>query len=235
MLYYTLHYIVECIPFPSFLRKFFWNEFHCSTVTHLTKYCIHIHKYEWSTVMLVLSQCVCFTHLASCDTRDLELHDRCVCKYYCWSLLVVSVEAEQKHFLPFFRFLDVLAARKDPSGLMGQVLIDGAPQPPNFKCLSGYVVQVGWPARLPVVGERLTPAATPLCVSPRLQDDVVMGTLTVRENLNFSAALRLPAAIPQDEKEQMVDKLILELGLGRVANSKVRKSRRRRKEEEEHK
>lgn len=42
-----------------------------------------------------------------------------------------------------FRFLDVLAARKDPAGLTGEVLIDGAPQPPNFKCLSGYVVQVG--------------------------------------------------------------------------------------------
>uniref|UniRef100_A0A671QNJ4 ATP-binding cassette, sub-family G (WHITE), member 2a n=1 Tax=Sinocyclocheilus anshuiensis TaxID=1608454 RepID=A0A671QNJ4_9TELE len=40
-------------------------------------------------------------------------------------------------------FLDVLAARKDPAGLSGEVLIDGAPQPPNFKCLSGYVVQVG--------------------------------------------------------------------------------------------
>lgn len=49
-----------------------------------------------------------------------------------------------------------------------------------------------------------------------------MGTLTVKENLNFSAALRLPASIPQEEKEQMVDKLIQELGLGRVADSKVR-------------
>ncbi|KAI9524469.1 ATP-binding cassette sub- G member 2 [Dissostichus eleginoides] len=39
------------------------------------------------------------------------------------------------------RFLDVLAARKDPAGLSGEVLIDGAHQPPNFKCLSGYVVQ----------------------------------------------------------------------------------------------
>ncbi|XP_033932987.2 broad substrate specificity ATP-binding cassette transporter ABCG2-like, partial [Pseudochaenichthys georgianus] len=39
-------------------------------------------------------------------------------------------------------FLDVLAARKDPAGLSGEVLIDGAHQPPNFKCLSGYVVQV---------------------------------------------------------------------------------------------
>ncbi|KTG46962.1 hypothetical protein cypCar_00001362 [Cyprinus carpio] len=40
-------------------------------------------------------------------------------------------------------FLDVLAARKDPAGLSGEVLINGALQPPNFKCLSGYVVQVG--------------------------------------------------------------------------------------------
>lgn len=71
--------------------------------------------------------------------------------------------------------------------------------------------------------ERLkSAAATLLCFSARLQDDVVMGTLTVRENLNFSAALRLPNSIRQDDKEQMVDKLIQELGLGRVANSKVR-------------
>ncbi|KTF78723.1 hypothetical protein cypCar_00033265 [Cyprinus carpio] len=52
-------------------------------------------------------------------------------------------------------FLDVLAARKDPAGLSGEVLINGALQPPNFKCLSGYVVQ----------------------------DDIVMGTLTVGTQL----------------------------------------------------
>ncbi|XP_061664531.1 broad substrate specificity ATP-binding cassette transporter ABCG2 [Syngnathoides biaculeatus] len=90
-------------------------------------------------------------------------------------------------------FLDVLAARKDPAGLSGEVLIDGAPQPPNFKCLSGYVVQ----------------------------DDVVMGTLTVRENFSFSAALRLPSSVPQAVKEQKVVRLIQELGLSRVADSRV--------------
>ncbi len=42
----------------------------------------------------------------------------------------------------YCRFLDVLAACKDPAGLSGEVLINGAPQPPNYKCLSGYVVQV---------------------------------------------------------------------------------------------
>ncbi|NXG16990.1 ABCG2 protein, partial [Grallaria varia] len=89
--------------------------------------------------------------------------------------------------------LDVLAARKDPAGLSGEVLIDGIPQPPNFKCISGYVVQ----------------------------DDVVMGTMTVRENLQFSAALRLPSSISVKEKEERVTQIISELGLSKVADAKV--------------
>ncbi|CAB1436408.1 unnamed protein product [Pleuronectes platessa] len=102
-------------------------------------------------------------------------------------------KSSPKEILVDLKFLDILAARKDPSGLSGEVLIDGAPQPPNFKCLSGYVVQ----------------------------DDVVMGTLTVRENLRFSAALRLPSSVPQSEKEARVNHLIKELGLTKVADSKV--------------
>nr|XP_057936803.1 broad substrate specificity ATP-binding cassette transporter ABCG2d [Doryrhamphus excisus] len=90
-------------------------------------------------------------------------------------------------------FLDILAARKDASGLSGEVLIDRAPQPPNFKCLSGYVVQ----------------------------EDVVMGTLTVRENLRFSAALRLPNYVSECEKEARVNHLITELSLSKVADCKV--------------
>uniref|UniRef100_A0A8C0IIM5 Broad substrate specificity ATP-binding cassette transporter ABCG2 n=1 Tax=Bubo bubo TaxID=30461 RepID=A0A8C0IIM5_BUBBB len=89
--------------------------------------------------------------------------------------------------------LDILAARKDPHGLYGDILINGAPQPANFKCTSGYVVQ----------------------------DDVVMGTLTVRENLKFSAALRLPKSVKEREKNERVNQIIKELGLSKVADSKV--------------
>uniref|UniRef100_A0A8D0GRY2 Broad substrate specificity ATP-binding cassette transporter ABCG2 n=1 Tax=Sphenodon punctatus TaxID=8508 RepID=A0A8D0GRY2_SPHPU len=89
--------------------------------------------------------------------------------------------------------LDILAARKDPRGLSGDVLIDGAPQPANFKCISGYVVQ----------------------------DDVVMGTLTVRENFQFSAALRLPRTLHEREKKERINQIIRELGLTKVADSKV--------------
>ncbi|NXG86952.1 ABCG2 protein, partial [Stercorarius parasiticus] len=89
--------------------------------------------------------------------------------------------------------LDILAARKDPHGLSGDILINGAPQPANFKCTSGYVVQ----------------------------DDVVMGTLSVRENLKFSAALRLPKSVKEQEKNERVNQIISELGLSKVADSKV--------------
>ncbi|XP_054583514.1 broad substrate specificity ATP-binding cassette transporter ABCG2-like [Eptesicus fuscus] len=89
--------------------------------------------------------------------------------------------------------LDILAARKDPLGLSGDVLINGAPRPANFKCISGYVVQ----------------------------DDVVMGTLTVRENLQFSAALRLPSTMKSHEKNERINMVIQELGLAKVADSKV--------------
>lgn len=53
------------------------------------------------------------------------------------------------------------------------------------------------------------------------KDDVVMGTLTVRENLQFSAALRLPTTMTSYEKNERINKVIQELGLDKVADSKV--------------
>uniref|UniRef100_A0A8C5YW17 ATP-binding cassette sub-family G member 2-like n=1 Tax=Marmota marmota marmota TaxID=9994 RepID=A0A8C5YW17_MARMA len=98
-------------------------------------------------------------------------------------------------------FLDVLAARNDPSGLSGDILINGAPRPANFKYNSGFVVQ----------------------------DDLVLGTPTVRENLAFSAALRLPTTMTKHEKDERIKVVIEELGLDEVADSKVRSGEERKK------
>ncbi|XP_065906229.1 broad substrate specificity ATP-binding cassette transporter ABCG2-like [Dysidea avara] len=89
--------------------------------------------------------------------------------------------------------LDILAGHKDRKGLSGLVMINGQYQPVNFKCKSAYVVQ----------------------------DDVVMGTLTVRENIAFSAALRLPSTYTRRDRRQKVDLVIKELGLTHVADSKI--------------
>ena len=52
-----------------------------------------------------------------------------------------------------------------------------------------------------------------------VQDDVVMGT--VRENFQFSAALRLPTTMMSHEKNEQIKKVIQQLGLDKVADSKV--------------
>ncbi len=59
--------------------------------------------------------------------------------------------------------------------------------------------------------------------NPLLQDDVVMGTLTVRENLSFSAALRLPSHMTRQQRKERVEKVIEELRLEQCADSKVSK------------
>ncbi|XP_055898082.1 broad substrate specificity ATP-binding cassette transporter ABCG2-like isoform X2 [Biomphalaria glabrata] len=89
--------------------------------------------------------------------------------------------------------LDILAGRKDNQRISGQLLLNGKPVPTNFKCMVGYVVQ----------------------------DDVVMGTLSVRENLTFSAALRLRASIKAAERKERINKVIKELGLEKCADTKV--------------
>ena len=48
-----------------------------------------------------------------------------------------------------------------------------------------------------------------------------MGTLTVRENLMFSANLRLPSDVNSKLKEQRVEDTLVELGLDHVADFKV--------------
>ncbi|KAI7810530.1 broad substrate specificity ATP-binding cassette transporter ABCG2b [Triplophysa rosa] len=91
--------------------------------------------------------------------------------------------------------LDVIAGRKDPRGLRsGQVLVDNMVVTSELRLTSAYVVQ----------------------------DDVLMGTLTVRENLLFSGNLRLPRQqYSTADKKEKVEGIIRELGLEDCANTKI--------------
>ncbi|KAH0499862.1 ATP-binding cassette sub-family G member 3 [Microtus ochrogaster] len=94
---------------------------------------------------------------------------------------------------PLRRLLDVLAARKDPHGLSGDILINGKPRPANFTCTSGYVPQ----------------------------NDIVMHMVTVRDNIEFSAALRLPMTMTKDEKRRRINEVLELLCLDKESNIKV--------------
>ncbi|XP_077461322.1 broad substrate specificity ATP-binding cassette transporter ABCG2b [Stigmatopora argus] len=91
--------------------------------------------------------------------------------------------------------LDVIAGRKDPTGLrQGTVLVDGKAVTSKLRLSSAYVVQ----------------------------DDILMGTLTVRENLLFSANLRLdPKRYSSADKRTQVDAILDDLGLTDCANTKI--------------
>ncbi|CAF4082342.1 unnamed protein product, partial [Rotaria magnacalcarata] len=89
--------------------------------------------------------------------------------------------------------LDILADRKDRYGLSGRVLVDGLPRHPSFKYIVGYVVQ----------------------------EDIFTGTLTVRENLLFSANLRLSKTVSTLEKNARVSRIITELGLESCADTRM--------------
>lgn len=48
-----------------------------------------------------------------------------------------------------------------------------------------------------------------------------MGALTVRENIAFSAALRLPSKYKWKDRKYKVDEILEEVGLTEVADNKV--------------
>eukprot|EP00062_Callorhinchus_milii_P001563 gi/632936808/ref/XP_007896192.1/ PREDICTED: ATP-binding cassette sub-family G member 2-like [Callorhinchus milii] len=91
--------------------------------------------------------------------------------------------------------LDVLAHRKNPKGIKsGQVQLNGQFVDSSSHQPSAYVVQ----------------------------DDILMGTLSVRENLEFSANLRLSKKeYNAEERQKKVNEVIQELGLQDCASTKI--------------
>ncbi|CAF0981444.1 unnamed protein product [Rotaria sordida] len=89
--------------------------------------------------------------------------------------------------------LDILADRKDGRGLTGNVLVSGKSRPASFKDTVGYVIQ----------------------------DDIMSGTMTVRENLMFSANIRLPRSFSARERIERVNQVINDLDLHSCVNTYI--------------
>ena len=72
---------------------------------------------------------------------DIDVHVRV--QIICPIIDIVTHTYTHTLHMHILSLLDILADRKDKSGLTGTVLVNGNRQPKNFKCSSGYVVQVG--------------------------------------------------------------------------------------------
>ena len=73
-------------------------------------------------------------------------------------------------------------------------------------------------------GEPLTPMSRKKLMSKIAyvkQSDVFFNHLTVRDQLTYTALLRLPSTVPKDKKVEEVEKLIKLLRLSKVADSQI--------------
>ncbi|DBA04319.1 TPA: hypothetical protein N0F65_002081 [Lagenidium giganteum] len=90
--------------------------------------------------------------------------------------------------------LNALAAVENGHSVYsGEVLVDGKKASKRYRQIAAYVQQ----------------------------DDTLFSTLTVRECIQYSAQLRLPASVTDAVKNAMVDRVIDELNLTHVANSRI--------------
>ncbi|KAJ1939675.1 ATP-binding cassette transporter snq2 [Linderina macrospora] len=89
--------------------------------------------------------------------------------------------------------LDALSQRKTIGKLEGDILMNGKPQPGSFRRITGYAEQM----------------------------DVHNPHSTVREALRFSAQLRQPGSVPDEERFQYVEHVIKLLGMTGIADCMV--------------
>jgi ATP-binding cassette subfamily G (WHITE) protein 2 len=107
--------------------------------------------------------------------------------------------------------LDVLAGRikKETNmkkSLTGEILVNGSPIDDNFKRVAAY-------------GN--TSQTAKLILLLVMQDDTLQGSLSVRDNLRFSANLRLPKSYSAQQREDTVSEIIEVLGLTRSADTPI--------------
>lgn len=95
--------------------------------------------------------------------------------------------------------LDILSARRKTGKVSGDLLIDGKYVNHDFKRQIGYVTQ----------------------------EIQLMGTMTVRECLYFSANLRLPQNVSNEEKKRRVEEAMQDLGISHIADRYIGTALRR--------
>ena len=87
--------------------------------------------------------------------------------------------------------MDVIAGRKTVGRIEGDILVNGEPKnTATFQRLAGYCEQ----------------------------NDIHVGTATVREALRFSALMRLPKEVPREKREKFVEEVMQLVGLAKIAD-----------------
>ena len=121
------------------------------------------------------------------------------------------------------RFKPILqkVAANMPSGTVTAILgASGSGKTSMLNCLS-HRIEGG---RLRTSGRTLyngNPNFSSMRSAYVMQQDVLLSTLTVRETLRYAAELRLPRSTTSTERKEVVEEVIMELGLKECANTRI--------------
>eukprot|EP00924_Labyrinthula_sp_SR-Ha-C_P001240 maker-scaffold_7-snap-gene-18.45-mRNA-1 protein AED:0.02 eAED:0.02 QI:0/0/0/1/1/1/2/0/649 len=130
------------------------------------------------------------------------------------------------YFINDKQILNGITGRIDAGEITALMGSSGAGKSSLMNVLAGRVVTGGKKrveAEIKVNGIVMEPREYRRKVAYVMQDDLLFPTATVRESLDFSARLRLPASIADDDeqRDQIVTDLIESLGLAHVQDTKV--------------
>lgn len=97
----------------------------------------------------------------------------------------------------------------------------GAGKTTFLNALTGRVYYADTTGDVRVNGQNVTIESLKNNVGFVPQDDIVHGDLTVRENLHYSACLRLPEGTSPQRRDDIVNNIIIALGMTHIADSIV--------------
>jgi len=146
---------------------------------------------------------------------------------FCWDNLTVTAKGTdarkglcgtkigRRDFVPDKNILQNVSGYCKPGEVLAIMGASGAGKSTllnalTFRNLSGLTVKSG--ARC-ANGVTVTPNSLTSVSAYVQQDDLFIGTLTVREHLNFQAAVRMDRHVPHEERMQRVEEVMRELGL----------------------
>eukprot|EP00658_Telonema_sp_P-2_P061738 TRINITY_DN5040_c0_g1_i12.p1 TRINITY_DN5040_c0_g1~~TRINITY_DN5040_c0_g1_i12.p1 ORF type:complete len:610 (+),score=130.43 TRINITY_DN5040_c0_g1_i12:203-2032(+) len=123
--------------------------------------------------------------------------------------------------VPSRQILKGITGAVEPGRLLSIMGPSGAGKSTMLNLLAGRLPRDGVSGSIRVNGREIDPVDFRSQVAYVMQEDALFATQTPREALEFSAALRLPKSISRAERSDLVDDMLVELGLVKCADTFV--------------
>jgi ABC-type multidrug transport system ATPase subunit/ABC-type multidrug transport system permease subunit len=132
-----------------------------------------------------------------------------------------GLPCRKKREVTTIKILQDVSGVVEPGNTLAIVGPSGSGKTTLLNVLSGRLAANKWEGTVLINGEKADRNILKKVAGYVPQEDILMGSQTVREALNFYAELKLPRKMKTKEKHEIVESIIAELGLKKVSNSLI--------------